>query len=154
MPTYRYRCPGCGDFERWRPIREPSETCECGCGQTAAKVMVPPLISTNALPNKGAAAKRMLARDAREDKDMWAYKRLRDDGLQPPRIDGCSLIEKNADDPLEVEMGRKIPRDTLNQSKEVLAELRENQRTGTGLDIMRDAQKVSGKPNEPKKVPV
>lgn len=150
MPTYLYRCDDCGDFERWRPIREPSETCACACGTEAPKVFAPPRISTHALPNKGVAAKRMLRRDANEDKDMWAYKRLRDNGMQPKRIDGCSIVETMATDPLEVEMGKHIPRDTLTQSKEILAELKDNDRTGKGLEVVADAQKVSGKHNEPK----
>jgi hypothetical protein len=45
------------------------------------------------------------ARDARWSKDMDAYKRLRRNGVQPPRIDGAAVLERHADLPLQVEMG-------------------------------------------------
>lgn len=37
--------------------------------------------------------------------DLASYKRLRDNGLQPPRIDGCSVLEKHAATKTEVEQG-------------------------------------------------
>jgi len=39
-------------------------------------------------------------------KDMPAYKRLVQDGLQPPRIDGCAELEAKASTRVEVESGR------------------------------------------------
>lgn len=36
---------------------------------------------------------------------MPAYKRLRADGLQPKRIDGCAEIEKKAKESWQVETG-------------------------------------------------
>lgn len=36
---------------------------------------------------------------------MPAYKRLREDGLQPPRIDGSAILESQAEHHLQVEMG-------------------------------------------------
>ena len=38
-------------------------------------------------------------------KDMPAYKRLRQNGLQPQRIDGCAEIEKKAKHEWQVETG-------------------------------------------------
>lgn len=38
-------------------------------------------------------------------KDMPAYRRLREDGLQPPRIDGCAELEAKASEKTQVEMG-------------------------------------------------
>ena len=40
------------------------------------------------------------------DRDMGAYKRLRDDGLQPNRIDGSADLEAKAEIPEQVETGR------------------------------------------------
>lgn len=40
--------------------------------------------------------------------DMRAFKSLRDDGLQPPRVDGSYVLERNAKDKLEVELGRPV----------------------------------------------
>lgn len=42
------------------------------------------------------------AMDRQWSKDMSAYKRLRADGLQPPRIDGCAQREATADTLKEV----------------------------------------------------
>lgn len=40
--------------------------------------------------------------------DMRAYKNLRQDGLQPPRIDGSYVLERNAKNSREVTMGRPL----------------------------------------------
>lgn len=47
--------------------------------------------------------------ERRWQRDMPAYKRLREDGLQPPRIDGCADLEVNASTRFEVESGRAYP---------------------------------------------
>ena len=39
------------------------------------------------------------------NKDMPAYKRLRDNGLQPKRIDGAAEVEKKAKEGWQVETG-------------------------------------------------
>lgn len=46
----------------------------------------------------------------RWDKDMPAYKRLRADGHQPRRIDGCHELEATAKDPITIATG--IPLDS------------------------------------------
>lgn len=51
--------------------------------------------------------------ERRWDKDMPAYKRLVEDGLQPPRIDGSAAIERNARNEIEVERGHAIDNETL-----------------------------------------
>jgi hypothetical protein len=43
--------------------------------------------------------------EARWHKDMPAYKRLVQDGLQPPKIDGCAELESKARSKVEVESG-------------------------------------------------
>ncbi len=40
---------------------------------------------------------------------MGAYKRLREDGLQPKQINGSYTLERNAKNRREVEMGRPMP---------------------------------------------
>ena len=47
--------------------------------------------------------------EKRWHRDMHAYKRLRDQGLQPPRIDGCADLEVNATTRFEVESGMAYP---------------------------------------------
>lgn len=49
-------------------------------------------------------------KEQRWEKDMRAYKNLRQDGLQPPRIDGSYVMERSAKNAREVTMGR--PMDT------------------------------------------
>lgn len=52
MPTYRYECCECGPIEVWQSIFDDRlEDCP-DCGKRVWKVMVPPRISRDALPNK------------------------------------------------------------------------------------------------------
>jgi hypothetical protein len=44
-------------------------------------------------------------REAMLHRDRDAYRRLRADGTQPPRIDGCAALERAAEHPLQIEMG-------------------------------------------------
>lgn len=44
--------------------------------------------------------------DQRNDTDRAAYKRMRDNGLQPPRIDGCATLEAGATTEFEVASGQ------------------------------------------------
>ncbi len=48
-------------------------------------------------------------REARWNKDMPAYRRLRDQGYQPPHIDGCHELERDASTKFEVENGKAFP---------------------------------------------
>ena len=62
------------------------------------------------------------AREAQWNADMPAYKRLRSQGLQPDKIDGCAQLEKRATSQFEVERGHlyKSPK----EAKEMEAGLR------------------------------
>jgi hypothetical protein len=46
--------------------------------------------------------------EARWERDLPAYKRLRQQGLQPPSTQGCAELEQRAHMRREVEMGRII----------------------------------------------
>lgn len=63
-------------------------------------------VSATAMPGRRADAIGGIARDRHWDEDMAAYKRLRQDGLQPPRIDNCKVLERHAEHPKQVEMGK------------------------------------------------
>lgn len=67
-------------------------------------------IAPSATPSRvgGADAKRINETEARWDKDMPAYKRLRRDGLQPPSVDGAAAIERHAITEAEVEAGHAL----------------------------------------------
>lgn len=130
MPSYANRCAEHGDWMEWRSIHDDAKPLCPECGQVASVVMVPPLISIDALPNRSPDAKRQIALDHQWEKDLPAYKALRKDGLQPRGIDGCHQIEAQATDSLEVSMGRKIPADKRNLALEANQEIKENQRQG------------------------
>lgn len=44
-----------------------------------------------------------MVREKRWERDMAAYKRLRNDGMQPPQIDGSALRERQGQDAYDVE---------------------------------------------------
>lgn len=55
----------------------------------------------------GASAQTAFER--RLDKDRPAYKRLKDEGLQPARLMGAADLEKRAQSRFEIEAGRILP---------------------------------------------
>lgn len=57
--------------------------------------------------------------------DMPAYRRLRDDGLQPPMIEGSAVLEAKAADKVEVQDGRFYGK-KLSLVKDVKRALGEN----------------------------
>jgi hypothetical protein len=57
----------------------------------------------------GANAAHNIALENQWHKDMDAYKRLRNDGLQPPRIDGCHSVERDSTSTIQVEHGINSP---------------------------------------------
>lgn len=63
--------------------------------------------ASSAMPTRSlaAAAKR---EEKQMDKDMGAYKRLRDDGLQPPSVRGSADLESRAETKMEVESGHVV----------------------------------------------
>lgn len=63
--------------------------------------------------------------ESRWERDMPAYRRLRDHGLQPPKIDGSAEIEARANSQLEVELGHMIPKNVMPQVVEGMAISRE-----------------------------
>jgi len=125
MPTYLARCDVHGDRETWRSIKDDSPLTCPECNAVAVKVLTPPNISVWATPNKGGQAKYDMDREARFDKDGPAYRRLRHDGMQPKSIERCARIEQGAETKLEVEMGKKIPKERRTECLEVHQELQE-----------------------------
>jgi len=57
----------------------------------------------NTTTTSGKRAEEINTIEKRWHRDMPAYKRLRQNGLQPERIDGCADIEQRANNKLEVE---------------------------------------------------
>lgn len=131
MPTYRWRCTAttnqimAHEWDAWQSIKDDSVPVCPTCGATAVKVLTPPNISVWATPNKGGQAKYDMDREARFDKDGPAYRRLRHDGMQPKSIERCARIEQGAETKLEVEMGKRIPKERRTEVLEVHQELQE-----------------------------
>jgi len=61
--------------------------------------------SASSMPSRKIATNNIDATERRWSKDMDAYKRLKQDGLQPARIDGAAEVEKKADHPSQVVTG-------------------------------------------------
>lgn len=56
------------------------------------------------------------------EKDLPAYKRLRDNGLQPPGTKNCYELEQRAESQLEVQMGKLIDPKLLRKHENEIAE--------------------------------
>lgn len=62
-------------------------------------------IAATAMPSRKGAVAVTEAKERTLHRDRDAYKRLRQDGLQPPQIDGCAQLEQRATTATEVESG-------------------------------------------------
>jgi len=62
-------------------------------------------ISSAAMPGRKSASHQINETEKRWHKDMDAYKRLRNDGLQPKTIDGAANVEAKATEKYQVETG-------------------------------------------------
>lgn len=62
-------------------------------------------VAPSATPSRrgGARAAHVNATERQWDRDMAAYKRLRRNGVQPPGIDGCAVLEQQATDRVQIE---------------------------------------------------
>lgn len=58
--------------------------------------------------------------EKRWEKDMPAYKRLRDDGMQPKNIDGSAKIESGAETKQEVQAGVILNKRQRQQMRSVI----------------------------------
>lgn len=63
-------------------------------------------MSSACTPNRRSESFGINAKEKRWDRDMAAYKRLRNDGLQPPNIDGSARLEQKAEHKFQVETGQ------------------------------------------------
>ena len=61
------------------------------------------------MPTRHPGSQAVEAREKRWEKDMPAYKRMRQQGLQPKTIDGAAHIEAKAETRFEVESGQVLP---------------------------------------------
>lgn len=76
-------------------------------------------------------ARAVNSKEASWQKDHAAYKRLRGDGLQPTRIDGCFDLEKRAATQQEIERGHLYS--SPAEAKEIEAGMAKARDIGMGL---------------------
>lgn len=62
-------------------------------------------VSSSATPTRRRETHQIVEKEKRWDVDMAAYKRLRQDGVQPAKIDGSANVEKKAETKFQVESG-------------------------------------------------
>lgn len=74
-----------------------------------------------AMPTRKGGVIREEKKEQQLSADLPAYKRLRHNGTQPPGIDGAAELEKRANDKVEVEMGRAIPKPLMSRVKDGFA---------------------------------
>lgn len=106
MPRYDYKCKDCEVIEEVVHgfKAEPEFYC---CGQIMKRVISMPNVAPSAIPsrNKEIDFEATKVAEKTKDKDMAAYKRLRQDGVQPPAINGSANLEARAESSLEVNSG-------------------------------------------------
>lgn len=76
--------------------------------------------AASAMPSRAGGAEALATneRERRWDRDRPAYKRLRQDGLQPRSIVGAAAVEARANHPKEVETGRKLHPEAIRIAEE------------------------------------
>ena len=65
-------------------------------------------IAASSMPTRSTAAQQKKFSDA-TDRDLPAYKRLKDDGIQPTATNGAAEMERRATEKFEVETGQLAP---------------------------------------------
>lgn len=97
--------------------------CTRGCCETQAEHYRSIAFGASATPGRRAVTVEKDRMEARWHKDMPAYKRLRQDGLQPPAIDGCSTLEAGATHKKQIEMGALIDEKKIRTADTMSADL-------------------------------
>lgn len=97
--------------------------CSRGCCPTQRDHYRSIAFGASATPGRRAVTVEKDAMEARWQKDMPAYKRLRQDGLQPPAIDGCSVLEAVATHRKQIEMGALVEEKKIKVADSMSADL-------------------------------
>lgn len=108
MPKYDYRCRVCESVEETiHGFHENPDMFCMECGGVMNKLISAPRISPSAVPSRSGVIDMEATRKAEKQKvvDMGAYKRLRQNGVQPPSINGSARLEAKAEEKHEVNSG-------------------------------------------------
>ena len=109
MPRYDYRCKVCGAVEETMHGFDEDPEMHClECGAVMGRMMGMPYVSPSAVPSRNNVIDLAATKQAEKDKvaDMDAYKRLRQNGVQPPSINGSAKLESRAEENFEVNSGQ------------------------------------------------
>jgi putative FmdB family regulatory protein len=109
MPRYDYRCKVCGEVEETVHGFDEDPEMHClECGAVMGRMMGMPYVSPSAVPSRNNVIDLAATKQAEKDKvaDMDAYKRLRQNGVQPPSINGSARLEAKAEEKHEVNSGK------------------------------------------------
>jgi hypothetical protein len=75
--------------------------------------------AASAMPSRSLAAEAK-REEKQMTKDMGAYKRLRDDNIQPPSVRGSAELESHAETKMEVEAGTVVRNKRTREATEKL----------------------------------
>lgn len=131
MANYLYRCPEGHRIEQQFPIGTARRMLRCSCGQPAKLLIGEGVnIAPSALETKGAQVRASNVTEARWNKDMPAYKRMRHRGMQPKMIDGCEKLENEVGDQFDIDYGRfykdGVTKERVLEGAEQAAEIMES----------------------------
>lgn len=117
MPTYVYLCDAGHSWSQWQSIKDDALTVHPICQRPCRRV-----IQSAPFHRSTGAGARVDAVERGWDKDMDAYKRLRHDGYQPMKIDGCDELEATATDPWCINTNGKVrvPDDRAQEVRELV----------------------------------
>ena len=101
MPTYLLTDPVCGEYTEWLSIHADLSPLCPRCGQARTKIITPPALY--GVGDRGRETRETDLANRTLSKDLPAYKRFRDHGVQPQAIDGCDRLEATAASAFEVE---------------------------------------------------
>lgn len=92
--------------------------CARGCCGSYREHLLSISVSAAATPSRNPSLSQTISDRKQFEKDAAAYRRLRSDGLQPERVDGCAVLEAKAKSTVEVEHGRLMPKQLVRAFEE------------------------------------
>ena len=123
MPRYDYRCTQCNNVEEIIHGFNDEHSFHCvTCGRAMTKLISGVNIAPSATPSRSSVIDLEATKkaDKAKDADMSAYKRLRQNGLQPKSINGSAHLEKHAETKSEIQAGRLYSSDASRKESERL----------------------------------
>ena len=123
MPRYDYKCNRCDNVEEIIHGFNYEHSFHCVyCGRAMIKLISGVNIAPSAMPSRNSVIDLEATKkaDKAKDADMSAYKRLRQNGLQPKSINGSAHLEKHAETKSEIQAGRLYSSDASRKESERL----------------------------------